>query len=222
MPTFIKLIIEAIKALFKSMNVTKWLGIACAVLVLVVVLMGARISHQHDNVTRLESNQAALLDTCLRYQTKSKAAAASVVVLELKKKELEESCTHLTAELKDMGIKLKRAEAIAQNATKTEIQIKTVIKDSIVYVRDTSGVGHLDTTQTFHWKDGWIELLGKIGKDGVLDARVTSCDTLTQVVHRVPHKWWFFKWGCKEIRQEIKSSNPHTKIVYSEYVTVEK
>lgn len=50
---------------------------------------------------------------------------------------------------------------------------------------------------------------------------IESVDTSIQVVHRVPKKNLFFRCGTKEIRQDIMSSNPHTKIVYTEYVQLE-
>ena len=59
--------------------------------------------------------------------------------------------------------------------------------------------------------------------NGVLDgdtfsAKIESVDTLQQVVHRIPKKFLFIKWGTKAIRQEVVSSNPHSKIVYTEYI----
>ena len=52
--------------------------------------------------------------------------------------------------------------------------------------------------------------------------RVESVDTLRQVVHRVPRRFLFIRFGTKAVRQEIVSSNPHTRIVYAEYVRFAK
>ena len=43
-----------------------------------------------------------------------------------------------------------------------------------------------------------------------------------QVVHRIPRRFLFIRWGTKALRQEIVPSNPHTRIVYSEYVKIER
>ena len=51
---------------------------------------------------------------------------------------------------------------------------------------------------------------------------VESVDTLRQVVHRVPRRFLFIRFGTKAVRQEIVSSNPHTRIVYAEYVRFAK
>lgn len=49
------------------------------------------------------------------------------------------------------------------------------------------------------------------------DASV-DVDTLDQAVHRVPHRFWFIKWGTKAIRQDIVCRNPYSQITYSEYI----
>lgn len=51
---------------------------------------------------------------------------------------------------------------------------------------------------------------------------IESRDTLRQIVHRIPRRFLFIRWGTKALRQEIISSNPHTRIVYSEYIRIER
>ena len=38
----------------------------------------------------------------------------------------------------------------------------------------------------------------------------------------VPRRFLFFRWGTKAIRQEIIPANPHTRIVYAEYVQLSR
>ncbi len=88
----------------------------------------------------------------------------------------------------------------------------------VVRLRDT--VVRVDTVRVFRWRDAWVEVEGCVGADS-LRCRVTSVDTLRQVVHRIPRRFLFIRWGTKALRQEIRSSNPHSRIVYSEYVRIE-
>ncbi|MBR3930985.1 MAG: hypothetical protein IKJ46_00175, partial [Tidjanibacter sp.] len=76
------------------------------------------------------------------------------------------------------------------------------------------------TDTTIHWRDPWVELSLTPQPDGSTHLHLLCHDTLTQVVHRIPHRWWIFRWGTKALRQEIRSSNPHTKIVFSEYIEI--
>lgn len=77
------------------------------------------------------------------------------------------------------------------------------------------------TTAPIRWRDPWVDLSLTPQPDGSTHLHLLCHDTLTQVVHRIPHRWWIFRWGTKALRQEIRSSNPHTKIVFSEYIEIE-
>jgi len=51
---------------------------------------------------------------------------------------------------------------------------------------------------------------------------LVSRDTLYQVVHRVPRRFLFIRWGTKGIRQEMVNCNPHAEITYSQYIELVK
>lgn len=194
----------------------KYLLIACVILaVLCASLLGAvrELTQEKD---RLTGNQEALMEEVQYYQDEAGRQAASVQRLELSKSELEAYNGELTQRIEDLNIKLKRVQAATTTATQTNVEIKTIIKDTIIY-RDTGML----VLPAIKWQDPWINVGGIIKPDSTVDLSIQSVDTLFQVVHRVPKKFWFIKYGTKAIRQEITSSNPHTKIVYSEYIELE-
>lgn len=193
----------------------KYLAIFAAFLVAACVFMGVAIRSLYNEKNRLKSNQTALLDSVATYHTKTGKLAASCQALELTNQELKESRADLEQTVKDLGIKLKRAEAIAKTATETKLDVKTEIRDSIVY-RDT-----LVRLQSITWTDPWITVRGEIENRRVSLA-VQSRDTLIQVIHRVPKRFLGIPYGCKAIRQEIRSSNPHAIITYTEYIELPK
>lgn len=168
-------------------------------------------SLKSDN-ERLKANNTALMDKATYYETEAGNQAASVQRLELTYSELEDNYRHVCQTADELNIKVKRLQAAATTATKTEVKVVTQIRDSIVY-RD----GGLDSLKMFNWNDAWVDVAGEIrGRDVSLD--VVSNDTIKQIIHRVPKKFWFIKYGTKAIRQEIISTNPHTNITYTEYI----
>lgn len=104
-----------------------------------------------------------------------------------------------------------RAERLADSLTSERLA------DSLTSERLADGL----TTAPIHWRDPWVDLSLTPQPDGSTHLHLLCHDTLTQVVHRIPHRWWIFRWGTKALRQEIRSSNPHTKIVFSEYIEIE-
>ncbi len=191
------------------------LGIIIALALAVFTLGKCNRSFRSEN-NRLQNNNDALMEDVVMYMDIADHSAASIQMLELSKKELEKNYQDVCQRAKDLGLQVKRLQAASKTETQTKIPIQTVVKDSIIYVN-----GVLDSLKRIEWRDPWVNVEGTLKKDS-LDLNVTSVDTLYQFIHRVPHKFWFIKWGCKAIRQEITTSNPHTKITYTEYIELKK
>ena len=195
----------------------KYLCIACVILAVACVSLWGVNSNLRQEKERLTGNQEALMDEVQYYQDEAGRNAASVQRLELSKAELEAYNGELTKRIEDLNIKLKRVQAATTTATQTNVEIKTIIKDTIIY-RDTGML----VLPAIKWQDPWVNVDGIIKPDSTVDLSIQSVDTLFQVVHRVPKKFLFIRYGTKAIRQEITSSNPHTKIVYSEYIELKR
>lgn len=180
-------------------------------LILTVSVLSYWLNSVREEKKRLADNQEALLSDVDYYKTESGKNAASVLKLELSKSELENHCQDLTKTIDDLNIKIGRIQSVSTTVTKTEVEIQTVVRDSIVY-RDLPV-----NLKVVKWRDPWVTLNGVLDGE-TFSAKIESVDTLSQVVHRIPKKFLFIKWGTKAIRQEVVSSNPHSKIVYTEYI----
>lgn len=193
----------------------KFIVCTYTILIIASVFMIGKVRSLKKERDRLENNQTALLSDVEYYKTESGKNAASVQKLELTKSELEKHCIDLTQTVKDLGIKVKRLQSASTTVTKTEVEIQTVVHDSIVY-RDRPVI-----LKTINWKDPWIKL------DGILDgedfsAKIQSIDTLNHIAHRVPKKFLFFRFGTKAVRLEVVNKNPHSQIVHTEYIELKK
>lgn len=184
-------------------------------LILTVSVLSCWLNNVREEKKRLANNQEALLSDVDYYKTESGKNAASVLKLELSKSELENHCQELTKTIDDLKIKIGRIQSASTTITKTEVKIQTVVRDSIVY-RDLPV-----NLKVIKWRDPWVVLNGVLDGE-TFSANIESVDTLSQVVHRIPKKFLFIKWGTKAIRQEVVSSNPHSKIVYTEYIELKK
>ena len=181
-----------------------------------VITCGLIIRHLHSENQRLTQNQHALLSDMRLYQTRAGESAASVEVLELRLDEFREHRAKDAERIKELGIRLRRAESYALSATESSYTATLPLRDTII-LRDTIR----DTVRVFEGGDRWSTIRGIINLDSITYT-LHSVDTLYQVVHRVPRKFWFIRYGTKAIRQEIVSSNPHTHLVYSEYIELER
>lgn len=190
----------------------RWVSIAMVVLVCLCSALYIHNKALRADNDRLTANQTALMQKATYYKTEAGKSAASVQKLELSDSELKANYKQVCQTAEELGVKVKRLQSAMTTATETEVKVITQVRDSIVYRNGT-----IDTVKSFSWHDAWVNILGELkGRDVSLN--VVSQDTIVQIVHRVPKKFLFFRWGCKAIRQEIVSTNPHTRITYTEYI----
>ena len=180
---------------------------------LLLIICALMLHHSNKETKRLRNNTEALMSEVKFYKTKMDESAASVLALDLKLKEYKELYARDVERIKSLQVRPRRVESVAKVATQCEIEAAAPLSSTDT-IRE---VGVSDSLPTFHWNDKWVTIEGAIRNDSLL-CKINSVDTIHQVVHRVPRRFLFIRYGTKAIRQEIVSSNPHTHIVYTEYI----
>lgn len=165
-------------------------------------------------VERLRTNNEALTESVLIYRTRLGSSAASVGALRLTISELRAQHEDALAEIRELRIRLHNVESYARSVT------TTTYRDTLILNTIDSTNSALPTRE-FRYADAWLNLSGLIWGD-TLKVEMQSRDTLHQVIHRIPRRFLGIPFGIKKLRQEISSSNPHTELVYSEYLTIER
>lgn len=188
--------------------------------VLATALLVAGYRRYRTETGRLTQNQYALASEITLYRTRAGQEAASAEALRLRCREYEKLRAADAAEIRRLGIRLRRVEAAGKTVTTTAVATTAPLRDTVV-IRIHDSVPVIDTLRTFRWRDTWVSIEGTLLADSIR-CRIRSTDTLRQVVHRIPRRFLFIRWGTKALRQEIVSTNPHTRIVYSEYVRIER
>lgn len=178
---------------------------------------------------RLRENQSILLHKGIVEikQTNTGLSQASVPALTLRSSEFRQSGDTLLQVAKSAGIKSSRITEAATAAATTSVEFKTRVFQTIVHdtVRDTvprSLTTLLPSRQLqLSWNDPWVSLSGTIA-DSIFHGSITSVDTLDIIVHRVPKRFLFFRFGCKQVRMDVVSRNPHTQLTYARFLQLIK
>lgn len=178
---------------------------------------------------RLKENQNILLHkgTVEIKQTNTGLSQASVPALTLRSSEFRQSGDTLLQVAQSAGIKTSRITEAATAAATTSVEFKTRVFQTIVHdtVRDTvtrSLTTILPSRQLqLSWSDPWVSLSGTI-TDSIFHGSITSVDTLDIIVHRVPKRFLFFRFGCKQVRMDVVSRNPHTQLTYARFLQLIK
>lgn len=192
-----------------------------AIMALLAIAGGAihRCKQLKADNERLHGNQSALMANVELYKTEAGENAAKVQRLQLTASEFENQCADLKAEVERLGVKTKYLQQVIASNSQTKVEVRTIVKDSIVYVPALAG---LDTLKCFEFNDGWVRAEGCIDSRGHFEGEFESNDSLLIVAHRVPKRFLFFRWGCKRVELEIVNSNPHSQINYARWVDFSK
>jgi hypothetical protein len=194
------------------MTMTRILFIVATVATTIAILLGVRLRHMSAEQERLEHNQRALLSDVETYKTRADKWAATAEVLELKVSELRQARAEDTKRIKELGIRLREAESYARSVTQKRGGATLPLRDTVI-IRDT--------VKIFSSERGHTELSGMVRNDSIT-YHFESVDTIYQVVRRVPHRFLFFRYGTKAIHQDVWTSNPTTKVVYTEYIEIKE
>ena len=168
----------------------------------ITALLLCTLRHYRSENRRLEQNQTALTSDLHHYRTRLGEEAASAQALRLRCAEFERLRDADAERIRALGIRLRRLEAASKHVTRTEVTLRAPLGDSLLQpaaptqdpLRRTPHEALLpDSLRRFRWSDPWVTV------EGIL-----------------------IRWGTKALRQEIISSNPHTRIVYSEYIRIER
>lgn len=196
-----------------TLTIMKRQHILLATLLLLLLCSLAALRQSHNENRRLAANQHTLSAQNNALRTSVAAERLSVARLRMTVGELEELRREDAERILALGVRLRHAESMT--LLETIQQLDTVVAPHKEFEQLLS-----DSLCRLRWQDSWVSLSAEVCRDST-HLMLTSRDTLFQVVRRVPWRWWIFSWGTKAIRQEIRSSNPHTRLVYAEYIELE-
>lgn len=205
-----------------------YIKVVVLVLIPLVLVMALRECHDLSReAARTEGNQNILLHNgeVEIGRTQSGRPRASVSAITLKTSDLKRSPDSLLAvNRKELKIKRSRIMAAATTSTTTKVDVKAAIQPA---PQDTcsrplsDSYRPPDAPQTVSWSDSWVTLWGRIEGDS-MQVHIESRDTLQMVVHRIPKKFLFFRYGTKGVRMDVVSQNPHTQLSYPKIILLDK
>lgn len=184
------------------------------------LLLAASTRYLYRQNQRLKSNQTALTARLVTARSDCDSIRSSCEVLQLTLREFQTLQAADAATIRALGIRLRRLESSAVAHTESRIEAAAPLRDTLHLTRHDS-LPLIDSLRTFRWQDGWNTIEGIVGRDSIR-CTLTARDTLRQIIHRVPRRFLFIRWGTKAIRQEIHSSNPAVRIIYSDYVEIRR
>ena len=204
-----------------------YIKVVTLVLIPLALVMALRECHDLSReAARTEDNQNILLHNgeVEIGRTQSGRPRASVSAITLKTSDLKRSPDSLLAvNRKELKIKNSRIMAAATTSTTTQVDVKAAIRPvpHDTCSRLLSGSYRPPDVSQVSWSDPWITLRGEIEGDS-MQVHIESRDTLQMIVHRVPKRFLFFRYGTKGVRMEVVGQNPHSRLSYPKIIMFRK
>lgn len=168
---------------------------------------------KNREIERISKNLIELRTDNEIRQTQNGKLMLQIKELEVTSEELVKLRLIDQSTIKDLDIKLKRLKKITSTGTGTVIDIEPIVKDSFIYIE-----GKPDSCKYIAFKDNYADISGMVCNTAKLHIEIT--DTIVSFAHVIPHKFLFFKFGVKEIKQEVYSKSPYSKIYFSNSIQI--
>ncbi|HEY4789112.1 MAG TPA: DUF6549 family protein [Bacteroidales bacterium] len=163
---------------------------------------------------RLQNSFATANETIKYYKTRNGLLVAQTTNMQLRYDELKQIFPKVIDEIKNLDIKPKQVTQYSETVVKSEKQIVTHLKDSII--RDTI------RARVFNYQDSFYTVKG-IAVGDTQQVRITSVDSLIQVVYKGErYRPWLWIFSRRKLQQAITSKNPNNKIMYSKTIQISR
>lgn len=182
----------------------------------------SRINQLTGERDKYRTNTETLLQDVSRYRTKDSLNAAKVGVLELELSEFEKYRAGDAELIRTLRTRNRELEAVTTAQMETITRLRGTVRDSIVYLPgDTTTI----VLKCVDVSDPWFSLKGCTTPDGEFAGTFVNRDSIL-VAATVQYKRFLgFLWKTGKIKNreiDVISRNPHTKIMGSEYIEIEK
>lgn len=158
-----------------------------------------------------------MLSDLKRIQVDSTTMALDAGSLRLTLDEYKQYRAKDAAFIEKLGIEIKRLKAVAKHEIEVEADIRAEVKDTMV-IRDTVVL----MLKKIEMNTPYLQVNGIIDNNR-LTGKIHLPVKLHQVVWIEPrHRFLWWKWGVKAVRQTISSDNPHVEITYSEMISIDR
>lgn len=188
-----------------------------AIVAVVILSMAAIISYQHNTIQKVtkdrdtyRNNTYGLMSNIEELRKDSMEQAYQIQALSLTVDEYKEYRAEDMQTIKSLKLQLKNITTVSKQSLEVNVPIAVPI------IKEKPQIEPTPINVQLH--NEHISFIGTVSNDS-LTAKIQVPIQLTQIVHKVPkHKFLWWSWGCKGIKQIVVSNNPYVNLKYSEYI----
>lgn len=195
-------------ALLAALGIILCLGIFAAI-------QGTQLARSKQEAARLGANQTALLTELQQERNAAGQLQSTVQALTLRRDELEAMLPAYERRLREMNVRLKDAQHLAQIATETAAAV-TAHPDTVIRYVPGLPVPVVDTSaRRYKFFDEWLDAEISVTDTGAA-LRLHVHDSLTVVAHKERRRCIFRR--PRVLYYTAVSANPYTTVTGISYI----
>lgn len=202
------------------------MNISKAIIPIGIAILGVAglIFYQHHKINSIkqerdtyQNNTYGLLSNIEELKKDSAMQAYQIQTLSLSVGEYKTYRAEDLKVIEQLNLKIKQVSSVSKQELEVQAPVNAPVVEKIVY-RDSIPV----KMQTVSFENEHISFNGSLQNDSLV-AQINIPIKLTQVLHKVPkHKFLWWSWGCKAVKQVVITDNPYVNLKYSEYIEISK
>lgn len=194
-------------------RVIAFLGIGLAFALILSFSFWRLWSSQRKDYQRLFTATESMHQSLAILRAQNGQLIAQNQVLTLKSKELASALPGIAAEIRNLDIRIDRAQSVSTTGFTIQTPATVTLRDSVIY--DTVHV------RLFDYQDGFFNVKGTaLGDQQHLE--LSYQDTLVQVVYRgARERPWLWFFSPRKLMQRVSLKNPNARIHYNQTISIE-
>lgn len=200
---------------------TYFFVIAVIVLASAVVILLKQLKTVTDDRDIQRKNVEVLFSDVSNYKVRDSLNAATIGDLQLSLSQYKKFRAEDAALIADLKLDNKRLNSVVSTQSENYYRNTIALRDSILKI--ASGLQDSTKVPIFakvaNYSDRWHDLSIAVQGDSV-SYKLKTMEQLLIVNHVVPKRFWFIKWGCKEIKTDVVSKSPYCKEINVESITI--
>lgn len=184
-----------------------------------IIVLARKINDVCNDRDVQRNNVNSLMQSVDEYKTKDSLQAATVSSLTLTLDQYKNYRTEDARIIETLKVDNNRLNGVVTSQTESYYHNTMLLRDSIRILQNKGDSIEIEKVKTASFSDDWHSIDFIINKDSVKYDLKTK-ESIIIVNHIIPKRFLFFKFGCKEVRNEVVSKNPYTISVNIESVTI--
>ena len=211
-----KICLQMIGLLYLIKTMWKYALIYFLASIIAIGTLSYLLKESNTEKARYKANTESLQNGIKQYQLDSSKWVTETSRLEMSIGEFKAQKEQYMKTIKELNVRVRQLQSVSDNTIVVDAKIDTVL-DTEAKLNKLEGKPY-----SVHSSDKYKDLNFIINNDSINGNVYLTANLIQYIYTDYRHKFLWFMWGMKGVKQVIICDNPYVKINYSSYLEIKK